>query len=252
MSESKLLGRIRKINTILVLIVCLGVLSFFAYLMGLALWDSSSTQYETPGIRVGGEQNEAPDLSLGRFTRLPGLDLVKAPLQGEAESYHFSSSDSSVTHNYLFFSLEDSTSFWLLENNRSIIEWTQVVTQREEDGAVSGVPDWKADDKRCGRAIAVLYQVTSEDTNGDGKLTYRDSGTLAASRPDGKGFKTLVEGVDRIRSFETNTAGHGVVFYISEGALRAVRLDLSTLSILKDTDISAQSGLNRVGEPDSG
>ena len=68
------------------------------------------------------------------------------------------------------------------------------------------------------------YHTIEKDTNGDNQLTPEDKMSIAYSRPDGREYTRVIEGVDRVLSTSTIAEGkkHVVVYEVDGRWLTAV------------------------------
>ena len=94
--------------------------------------------------------------------------------------------------NILFINSQNNSSSWLFKgNNQLIVEFSSVSNRQ-------GYMPFPMMQEEEGRAL--YYKVVNRDTNGDGKVTSKDSPNLAVSDMLGKNYKVLVENVSHIIS----------------------------------------------------
>lgn len=132
---------------------------------------------------------------LGSITELTGTDYIYLPLESEKKevpvsgemfakvgkrAYYFNPS-----RNILFVNKKTQAMHWLFKSNKQLITALELVSK-----------DKRHDSQR--NIEAILYQVITKDTNGDGKLTADDSVDVAISNPDGSEYKEVLKSVERL------------------------------------------------------
>ncbi|MCH9648135.1 MAG: hypothetical protein K0U98_07850 [Deltaproteobacteria bacterium] len=220
MKSERFFTFIQRVNSLFLFVVGLVVLGL---LIGTALESILDLLRPKPAkkvVQVHNEETPESSLFFGSFDRLPGTDILWSPvLSSDGYPSKLSSKGSRETRNYLFFDLEAKRSSWLVDGNEQVFSWYQVAT----------VEDAETDSSR---AIALLFLVISEDSDGDGRLTEDDEAALALADPTGQRMTTLLSGVERIDSFEVFSPSRGFLFLVSGGSLKVAELDLERLEIL--------------------
>jgi hypothetical protein len=126
----------------------------------------------------------------------------------------------------------------LLPTHDALIEWQSVVTQGERGSSSE-------------EAVALLFHVIDSDTDGDGRLTGDDDGSVAVSNPDGSGYNIVVAHADRVLHFESGDGEPGFLFYVSDGNLHSAQIDFQARSVVNDVDLSAPVELDQSFQGDS-
>ena len=241
MKSEKFFGGIQKINSVLMLLCGIGVL----FVLGLLIWEQVGRAFRTKAqpalVEIGGVELDHSRFSVGRFDRLVGTDIMMAPLLSMRDFPRGFSSGGGrhLTSNLLLFDLRTSKSTWLLDNHDSILPWYRIATSETPDGEGK-------------TAIALLFHVVSDDTNGDGSLTFDDHGAIGISKPDGSGRNELVTNVDDALEFEQISGAEGVLLYVSSGSLRVARFNLQSRDLERDLDLSMIPDLDQSLVSDGG
>jgi hypothetical protein len=130
------------------------------------------------------------DYTLGGPMPIGGTEYVRIPLRPEASSSSMEYASSSSSYggyaaNYLFLNSRTGVSSWLLPTARQLFIAELLLSETLHK---------QGNDKIAG----IVYALVDKDTDGDGRLSARDTITVAASAADGSGFHLLTKGVDRL------------------------------------------------------
>jgi hypothetical protein len=166
---------------------------------------------------------EQRKVRLGNFEKLPGLELLRAPLHVE-ESYRFAASgkEADSTRNYLYFDLVTRSTRWLKPGFDGLILDDKALPYSEY-----GKPSQKA--------LVNVHVVVSRDTNQDKRLSAFDEKQIAVSRPDGSGFRILIPSADKLNQAML-VRGDTLLILFSQGKkLRALEIAASELEATPKT-----------------
>jgi len=202
-----------------------GVLIFLAALLAIVVLGYIAIQFldfgkVEPEQAVQVDAVQEPDTeppTLGTFQQVDGHPWLRAELTfGDRYRYSkFSSGGSYSTRNFIFFNPDTAEARWLFSNDQQLIV--------ESSQLLESIPGNNADTYNS-RAIAFCYQTIEKDTNGDKQLTPADKISLTYSRPDGRDYTNVIDGIDRVLSTSTIAEGkkHMVVYEVGGKWLTAV------------------------------
>ncbi|PAT36456.1 hypothetical protein [Vandammella animalimorsus] len=222
-----------RINAYLILITC--ALASALLLVGLALlaWEWQRAR-PTPVANLvatdvsGHVQRERLSYRL-RHTQgdVVVLDVVA---DQQIEQAMGSKIASGVMRNQLFVNVADGSSARLLPDDRGLV--VQVWAVRG-DGAVSRTYGPETDERPLPVVRARLYEVVSQDSNGDGRLSASDQRRLLLARADGSAPVTLAEGMARMDGAALDAAGELRLTAVpAGGGMQLYRFDLSRWAAL--------------------
>lgn len=222
-----------RINAYLILITC--ALASVLLLVGLALlaWEWRRAR-PVPVVNLvatdvsGHVQRERLSYRL-RHTQgqVVVLDVVA---DQQIEQALGSKTASGVMRNQLFVNVADGSSARLLPDDRGLV--VQVWAVRG-DGAVSRTYGPETDERPPPAVRARLYEVVSQDGNGDGRLSPSDQRRLLLARADGSAPVTLVEGMARMDGAALDAADElRLTAVLTGGGMQLYRFDLSRWAAL--------------------
>ena len=231
MNENRFFRFVWRFNGLILMVA--GMLSIFALLIGGYGFIRNTTR-ERGTRNIVNVQGDAPieeKWQLGHMSPIEGGPYVMIPLHSDqkyAQSYY--SKSSSSARNYLFINSQNNKKHWLFDTNQYLIAYISLLSEKE----------FRAE-KRNIRAI--LYRVVKRDTNGDKRLTDDDLQDMALSRPSGKGYKEILNGIDVFigqRLIDEDTL---LIVYQRKGIGYSANVTLS------DFHIANESALPKVPRP---
>lgn len=158
-------------------------------------------------VNVGNNDRISEEFTLGEAAAVAGTPYVRVPLiRGQSyspstASYYSKFSDQNLI-NYLFLNTFSNESRWLFDSAAQLLISNQVLFKSLKAAA---------DEKKV--AVGIIYVVVARDSNGDNRLTDKDAVALAASDVDGTGYRTLIEGIDRLYSVQQVADDRLLVLY---------------------------------------
>lgn len=220
MKSSKFFRRVWQANAILIFVA--GIMAVLTLCLSLIM--ISTDVYGTRSVRnvVNTDEDIAKErLSIAESERICGTDSFLLALRSD-QSYQQSyySKSASAIRNYAFVSMDGQTN-WVYPHNKFL--FSEAVTLPRPNS-------------RCDlqSTKAVLFFVIKEDSNGDRRLTYKDAGTIALSRPDGAGYKEVISDATRLISHYIVRDALFLVYESSEGG-QVATISLEDFSITKQT-----------------
>lgn len=151
-------------------------------------------------VNVDRDTEIIENLKISDYREVKGTSYVFFPLK-LAQSYSrgsYSSKSTSSQRNYLFVDLKNSKDkHWLLPDNESLIFSNVQIPAR----SVAGEPR------------AILYTLVTKDTNDDRRLTASDLLTISVSKPNGKNYRVVAEGVSRLLGYKPIDDSQMAVIY---------------------------------------
>jgi hypothetical protein len=228
-----LFSSIWRINAIVILLA--GILAIGA--LAVAIWfnvrDATRTRHADNIANVVGEDITKSKAEIGNFTRIEGIEVLRAGLYVNQE-YAFStgSKEASSIRNYLFFDPAQKSTYWLKSNSEGLILSTH------------SLPEHDYGDKEKS-TIAFIYVLVEKDSNNDGKLTVNDLKDIAISDATGTRFKVVLHGVERLNGFSLLKNGRALILYTTASSLKAVDVDLQSQKLFSNVEAKTINVSNR-------
>ena len=225
MEESKFFKYVWRINGLILLvagILAIGVLAFVGYKIYLETTRERGTRNI---VNIQKESEMEEEWRLGYMSEIQGTPYVMVPLNSD-QSYdqsYYSKSTSSA-RNYLFIKSTNNEQHWLLGNSEYLITDTDMLSEHGY-----------GKEERSIRAI--LYQVVTEDTNEDGRLTSKDLKTISISHSDGREYKELIQGIDHFVGHRTVDENTLLIVYQKKGVGYSANISLSDLVISNEQEL---------------
>ncbi|MEQ1738938.1 MAG: hypothetical protein ABL884_03440 [Methyloglobulus sp.] len=186
MEENRFFTTIKKINSVLILLILLG---FFLFLIKCS--SNSSDRDEQRTVKVTNTKGDKyqVELILSNLQPVIGTDSFYVQLVEKNGSVSYSSGGrNGKIRNVLFFKDKEFTPQWLFDINYYLIERMLPISSREKN-----------------KTEAFLYEAVFNDNNLDKSIDRKDKITIAMSKPDGSNFVRLVETVDNFFSHQTTS-----------------------------------------------
>lgn len=225
MEESKFFKYVWRVNGLILLvagILAIGVLAFAGY----KIYSESTRDRNTRNIVNIQEESEIKEeWRLGRISETQGTPYVMVPLnsdQSYAQSYY--SKSTSSARNYLFIDSKNNEQKWLFQNNKYLIADTDMLSEHGYD-------------KEERNIRAILYQIIKQDTDKDNRLTSKDLKTISISKPNGDGYKELIEGVDVFVGHRTVDENTLLIVFQKQGVGYSAKISLSDLAISNEQEL---------------
>jgi hypothetical protein len=215
-----------RINAIVLLLAAAAAI----LLLGIGAVELGADFFRSRGDRdvvtVAGQRVESSRFQFEDFERLPGTNVLRAPLV-VYESYGFASSGGGrATRNYLYYDSSTRNAHWLLPDNKKLISWSCDLktskTSLEEP-----------------RVLGSLYAVVEQDFDHDGQLTSSDLSSVLLTDPAGVKETQIFDRVSSIQGCEVLSPASAVLFYVLKSELRAATLDLGQLRVESDASLAA-------------
>lgn len=170
-------------------------------------------------VNAAADSRGEPSWEFGHLLSVEGTSYVILPLEtGRNRARGYSSESVGSTRNLLFIDSAGSTRRWLFPNNDYlIIDHTPLL---ENTGrAVNG------------RVSALLYTLAKSDSDGDGRLTRGDALSVALSRPDGSGYREILDGLGNLLGHARVDRDTLLLVYQKQDVTYSVTLGLKDFSL---------------------
>src|SRR5215469_2175730 len=194
---------VRRFNALAIAVACVGFILLGSYLAVTILLDKTRVRRVTNVVNVGESEKASEEFSLERPALITGTPYVRVALrrgQSYRESYYPKSTVQIV--NYLFVNTSTNKSRWLFERADQLI-----LESHDLFSKLKSSPD------ETHRSVGMLYVVVDRDSNGDGRLSERDTQSLAASAVDGTDYRKLIEGIEQLYSVQQISDDRILVLY---------------------------------------
>jgi hypothetical protein len=177
-----------RINSVLLLAVLLCAAGGLLY-MGISALERSERRDAAVDVVADTPGPVKPlVLNLGREEGIEGADVTIIHLAsgaGGREAYASKVGPSQQTRNLLFIAGPEKRAHWLFKDNKGLVLG---VHQLKDEGATASNSPTRV----------VLIESVAKDSNGDGSLSEADSGTLGLTKPDGTGYRSILEGAEGV------------------------------------------------------
>ncbi|UCG79260.1 MAG: hypothetical protein JSV21_05400 [Nitrospirota bacterium] len=229
MEQSKLFRTIGRINSILFLIILVGLAIMFIVISFQATGRRGDRNVTVTA--KGGEETEKVEMVLGNLVEMNGHEVHYVELSTRWRKASYSSGYSGgQIRNVLFFVGPEMETHWLFDNNDNLI-FTISKLNRDIERGNSKITE------------ALFFRVIKEDTDGDGNLTPEDNSTLALTRPDGTGYREIETEVISLIDSKVNDSGRELILLLQ----KADKVYLKKYS-LKTFDIITEKQLTEISK----
>ena len=227
MEQSRIFQWIARVNAIIFLIILVTA----AVMLAMSMLQTSDWQPQD-AVVVKDAEEEQKVMRLGDLVPVAGHDVQYVELRSisSGKRLYSSSYGSSHTKNVLFLVGPELAAHWLYDTEDYHINGVQQLTMQKKHA------DTEAP------AVALLYQVIKEDSNGDGELSWQDQITVALTKPDGNGYVELGQ-FDALISHEADKKGEHLTLLVRKGG--AIFVEQYGLI---DFNKIAEKMLTRIGE----
>jgi hypothetical protein len=214
---------IKRINSVLFLLVLLGAAGLIAFLT------LKSSRWQPRGaVEVAASEsgtNKPILLNFERVESITGTDTQMMRLSAQRKSGKFSSGGyGSETRNVLFLNGSEKVARWLFKDHKNLI---LASNQLHEKSAESKEISTKA----------LYFEYVSEDTNKDGNLSAEDHSNVGLTKPDGTGFLVVLHDVNRVLSFQILDQQHLSIVYQKETVVKHAKFSVATMTLISDQEI---------------
>jgi hypothetical protein len=208
---------IRRVNSILLLVVLLGV-GGCAIWYGLALY-----HWYHPHDRAiaAAEEEDEPDpvsLTLGDAETVTGTDIQMLRLTTDDQ---YGRHQDQQTRNILFLSAGDHRGTWLFPTHDNLVLETDQIRP------------WRSDDFNAPTKALYVQFIPGDPEHAMGPSEY-DPFTVALARSDGTGLVEVLRDVDEVLSYEQFDAESLSITYRNLEELRLARVSLDSFAKLSD------------------
>jgi hypothetical protein len=201
-SESGFFKHVWRFNALAIAGAAIVCILLGLYAAVTILKEETRSRRVTNVVNVGEKDDASEEFSLGDPAIVAGTPYVRIPLF-RGQSYAASYKRGTLTAvNYLFLNTSTNESRWLFERAGQLIIDSQVLFSKLKTSP---------DELRTG--VGVVHAVVERDSNGDNRLTEKDAVSLATSAVDGANYRKLIEGIERLYSFQQIADDKVLVLY---------------------------------------
>ena len=202
--ENSFFRYVWRFNALAIALVAIGAILLGSYVAISIFMDKTRVRRDVDAIRVGENVEVSEQFFLESSEVIAGASFVQVPLRrgqgyrypGGSSYYYPKGTDQIVNH--LFLNIATNESRWLFASANQLILQSQPVFSKFKDTPEFSRFRDPPDEPR--KAVGFLYVVVDKDSNGDGRLSERDSVSLATSAVDGTGYRKLVDGIEQVYS----------------------------------------------------
>lgn len=231
MNKSKVFDIINKINSILFLVLLLGV--GVVIIFGLV---ASNNWQDRRAVQVVQDDNEKQkvELILGSINIVTGHNVQYVELYSRENGGKFASSSGvGETRNVMFFTGKQLESHWLYDKHNYLINAFSVLS----NDATSD----PREEKRIAKAIYI--ETVKEDTNRNGELDGDDLITISLAQPDGTNLKDIETGVQSVIDHDLLADNNSLMLlFQKENKVIVKKYSLSTFKAESEKVINEISG----------
>jgi len=195
---------------------------------GLSIFDAETRPRRATNFVRADQEKASEDFSLGNPNAIAGVSHVQVPLyrgrrHGVGSIYQ---GGSQQTVNLLFLNISTNESRWLFNGVGQLILDSHVLFNKLKDAN---------DPSRA--AVAIVHVVVERDTDGDKRLTERDTISLATSATDGTSYRKLIEGIDQLYSVKQVADDKVLVLYQKNRETISEQFGVPTMAPLMQASI---------------
>lgn len=201
MEQSKVFRTIGRINSVLFMLILIGVAIMFIVFIFETGGRRNVRTVAVPA-RQDGDETKRIEMVLGNLQESYGHDAHFVELRTRRIGGKFSSGYSGgQIKNILFFVGPELDSHWLYDDHSNLII---TVSRLNRD----------AQDRKSKITEAIFFRIIQEDTDGDGELSVDDLNTVALTKPDGTGYKELETRVQSLIDQEVSDNGRSLMLLL--------------------------------------
>jgi hypothetical protein len=214
----------RVVGTLLLLVALLGGASL-AFLLAQVFGERRHRAHDAVAVDERTKTEEF--LRLGYFQPLEGTDFVLIPLSAEGGGGGgslYSRVPKSTNRNYLLFNARTKESRWIWPSHASLIRAETYVYDRvgRENGR---------------HVTGILFERTTEDTNGNGRLDDEDRAGVEYYVPGSGRRVPVVADIERVIGIQQLRPDEVIVFYSRAGKSAFVTLNTASLAVSAPREI---------------
>jgi len=206
------------------IIILIVISLLYIFIIGIKQ-DNQPTQTLSIETNKDKPTKNIPIWSLGNIENIEGSSSVMVALQRKNNNSKgsFKRDDFYVPnnkYNYLFINTKDNSKEWLFKHNNYMIN----------DKLLLSNPKQK-------NIELILYRVIKKDTNFNNKLDIKDNQSIALSKPNGKGYKEILEGIDKYIGQQLLDDNKLLLLYQKNTIGFSATIDIKTFSIIDESSI---------------
>jgi hypothetical protein len=218
---------VRRFNALAIAVASVGFILLGSYFAVAIFLDQTRMRRVTNVVNVGESDKVSEEFSLERPDLITGTPYVRVALrrgQTYPASYYPKSTVQIV--NYLFLNTSTNKTRWLFERADQLI-----LESHDLFSKLKSSPD------ETHRSVGMLYVVVDRDSNGDGRLSERDTQSLAASAVDGTDYRKLIEGIEQLYSVQQISDDRVLVLYQKDAQTVSELYSVPSMQPLTKTNI---------------
>ncbi len=211
-----------RINSVLLLLVLLGVGAAFSFMMVQQALDRDPPERVALVAEKTAGAKAPVLLNLAQSEQIIGTDAAMILLKSEGHYSKVAPGQPSEIRNILFLRGREKNTSWLFKNHQSLIL------------AAEQVQKFKSTEHP---ALALYVQFVANDSNGDGRLSAEDDSSIGLAKPDGSGFLPVVQGVSHVISYDMYDDDQLSLVYLRGTTIRHAKFSLARFKIDADKEI---------------
>lgn len=198
----------------------------FVFCFPLATVGCQNRQHAAVSSTMLRANPESPRM-LGDFKVIEGTSYLMAAIYSEAKiESTFKSGSHNDLHNHYFLNTKDESARQLLPTNDFVIENTFRLPEENQNAKEPVAVKW------------FLYYLIKDDSDGDAKLTHKDTKVLAISDSSGAGYAELIKDVEHVYGQVLSDPDTLLIAYRSGSKKYSARLDLISRKVVSTRELS--------------
>jgi len=224
--ENRFFKSIWRIDGILLLIVGLLAIIALGYALFGVIGNTGAARDEQVYVTDQTDSKEAVHWQLGSLIPVEGSSAVMLPLE-TGDRYSGSSYEKSAATtawNFLFIDGRNNKSHWLFDANSNLILSSDLLVEENYSVALNPVQ-------------AILYQLVTADSDGDGELSSYDKQSVGLSQPDGGNYREVLKDIDFVVGHRLIDKDNLLLIYQRQGRAYSALVSLKGFAITSEQEI---------------
>ncbi len=218
-----------RFNALALACASVGFILLGSYVALSILKDETRVRRATNVVNLGERETVTNEFALGRPDFVTGTSYVRVPLRrgqlfGGGSFYYSKNTEQTV--NYVFLNTSTSESRWLFKGAGQLILESHFLYSKLRSAV-----------EESRESVGIVYIVVDRDSNGDGRLSEKDTASLEVSAVDGTNARKLIEGIEQLYSVQQIADDKVLVLYLKNTQTVSEVYSLPSMQLLTQANI---------------